>query len=230
MRPKLITTSICPYAQRCVIALLEKGIDHEIMYIKPGEYPDGFEKMSPQKKVPVLVTHEGAIVDSVAINEYLEDAYPAPLLPQSTYERAWSRSWIEFCSPCMSDFGTMILARNGSDFDAARQALLAKLDVLEAHFLPRAGTAATMGAPLSLIDCTFAPLLQRLGFLHSRSGGIMDEQRHPGVFAWKNRLMANRSVIDSMHSGAMTAFIEFLRVRDSHVARMAPISGASAAA
>ena len=67
MQPKLFTTRICPYAQRCVIALLEKGIDHQIVYITPGEYPEGFEKISPQKKVPVLVTHEGAIVDSVAI-------------------------------------------------------------------------------------------------------------------------------------------------------------------
>lgn len=223
MQLKLITTSICPYAQRCVIALLEKGIDHEVVYITPGEYPDDFEKLSPQKKVPVLVTHEGAIVDSVAINEYLDEAYPAPLLPQTTYERAWSRSWIEFCSPCMADFTAMILARNGNGFEDARQALLAKLDVIEAHFLPRAATRSE----LSLIDCTFAPLLQRLGFLHDRSGGVMDEQRHPGIFAWRRRLMASPSVTKSMPAGAMASFLEFLRARESHVALMALLGAAS---
>lgn len=226
MQPKLFTTRICPYAQRCVIVLLEKGIDHQIVYITPGEYPEGFEKISPQKKVPVLVTHEGAIVDSVAINEYLEDAYPEPLLPQGTYERAWSRSWIEFCGPCMSDFGTMILARTASEFEAARHALMGKLDLVEAHCLAR----HMAGTKLSLVDCTFAPLLQRLWFLHDRSGGVMEERRHPGIVAWGHRLMASRSVIDSLHDSAMASFLDFLQARDSHVACMAPLDHATAAA
>jgi glutathione S-transferase len=52
---KLISHTLCPYVQRAVIALLEKGVPFERIDIDLANKPDWFIKISPLGKVPVLV-------------------------------------------------------------------------------------------------------------------------------------------------------------------------------
>ena len=56
MTPKLtlISHKLCPYVQRAVIALNEKGVPFERIDIDLGNKPDWFLKISPLGKVPVL--------------------------------------------------------------------------------------------------------------------------------------------------------------------------------
>lgn len=54
---KLISHKLCPYVQRAVIALLEKGVPFERIDIDLAHKPDWFLKISPLGKVPVLVVH-----------------------------------------------------------------------------------------------------------------------------------------------------------------------------
>src|SRR5882724_5842121 len=79
MTPKLtlISHKLCPYVQRAVIALTEKGVPFERVDIDLANKPDWFLKISPLGKVPVLVVRnergDVALFESNVICEYIED-------------------------------------------------------------------------------------------------------------------------------------------------------------
>jgi glutathione S-transferase/RNA polymerase-associated protein len=86
---------LSPYAQKCKIALLEKGVPFQLKMpaaIGTGQLDDEFLKASPRGEVPALIDGDFAIFDSTVILEYVEDAFPAPaLLPRDPKLRAKAR-------------------------------------------------------------------------------------------------------------------------------------------
>lgn len=50
----LISFPTCPFVQRAVIALNEKGVDFDVIYIDLANKPEWFLEISPLGKVPVL--------------------------------------------------------------------------------------------------------------------------------------------------------------------------------
>ena len=78
---KLISHKLCPYVQRAVIALTEKGVAFERIDIDLANKPDWFLKISPLGKTPVLQVGDIAIFESAVILEYLEETQPRPLHP-----------------------------------------------------------------------------------------------------------------------------------------------------
>src|SRR5689334_11332704 len=52
---KLISHKLCPYVQRAVIALTEKGVPFERIDVDLASKPDWFVKISPLGKTPVLL-------------------------------------------------------------------------------------------------------------------------------------------------------------------------------
>jgi len=77
----LISHVLCPYVQRAVIALKEKGVDYERIDIDLANKPDWFLKISPLGKVPVLKVGDEVIFESAVIAEFLEDTVAPPLHP-----------------------------------------------------------------------------------------------------------------------------------------------------
>jgi len=53
-RPRLISHKLCPYVQRAVIALTEKGVAFERIDVDLANKPDWFLRLSPLGKTPVL--------------------------------------------------------------------------------------------------------------------------------------------------------------------------------
>src|SRR5215475_4166513 len=93
---KLISHKLCPYVQRAVIVLTEKGVAFERIDIDLASKPDWFLKISPLGKVPVLVvtTDKGevAIFESNVICEYIEETQAGPRLhPADPLARAEHR-------------------------------------------------------------------------------------------------------------------------------------------
>ena len=85
---------LSPYSRKVRIALREKALDFELKSEKTWERRHEFLALNPAGTVPVLVEENGAVIaDSVAITEYLEEAYPdaAKLLPDSPAGRAETR-------------------------------------------------------------------------------------------------------------------------------------------
>ncbi|MEE2760795.1 MAG: maleylacetoacetate isomerase [Pseudomonadota bacterium] len=81
-------------AYRTRIALNLKGLDYEqssIHLTRDGgdQFSDDYTTINPQKLVPTLITGDTKLIQSMAIMEFLEEAYPAPpLLPEDPVSRA----------------------------------------------------------------------------------------------------------------------------------------------
>src|SRR5688500_5394287 len=115
---KLISHKLCPYVQRAVIALTEKGVPFERIDIDLANKPDWFLKISPLGKTPVLLVGDVPIFASAVILEYLEETAPRPLHPAAPLVRAEHRAWIEFGSVVLSDIAGFYAAPDEATFKA----------------------------------------------------------------------------------------------------------------
>ncbi len=91
--PLLYEHPLSPYAQKCKIALHEKGVSFETRLpagVGAGATDEAFLKANPRGEVPALIDDDGtAVFDSTIILEYVEDRWPAPpMLPASPKDRA----------------------------------------------------------------------------------------------------------------------------------------------
>ncbi|MEP9375215.1 maleylacetoacetate isomerase [Aquabacter sp. CN5-332] len=81
---------------RLRIALAFKGLDYEPHYVslpKMEHRTEDYMALNPQGLVPALVDGGEIFAQSLAVMEYLEEAYPAPpMLPEGMIERAYVRS------------------------------------------------------------------------------------------------------------------------------------------
>src|SRR5882724_12567118 len=100
---KLISHKLCPYVQRAVIALTEKGVEFERIDVDLANKPDWFLELSPLGKTPVLQVGDIAIFESAVILEYLEETQPHPLHPHDPLRRAEHRSLIEYGSAILNE-------------------------------------------------------------------------------------------------------------------------------
>src|SRR3546814_8130953 len=75
-------------------ALLEKALPFEFVATRASQ-DAAFRVLSPLGKIPVLDTGEGYLSETVAILDYLDDAYPdVPLRHSDAFSRARSRQII----------------------------------------------------------------------------------------------------------------------------------------
>src|SRR6516164_9294345 len=123
---KLISHKLCPYVQRAVIALTEKGVSFERIDIDLANKPDWFLKISPLGRTPVLLVDDAPIFESAVILEYLEETQPHPLHPGDSLRRAEHRGWIEFGSAVLSDIAGFYGANDKATFDSKAAALADK--------------------------------------------------------------------------------------------------------
>src|SRR4051794_35232111 len=60
----LVSHKLCPYVQRAVIALTEKGVPFTRRDVDLANKPDWFLRVSPLGKTPVLLVNDSAIFES----------------------------------------------------------------------------------------------------------------------------------------------------------------------
>lgn len=91
----IIGSYLSPYVRKVLVCLDIKGVDYRIDPIVPFYGNDEFARISPVRRVPVLIDDSVTLADSTVICEYLEERYPRPsLLPQGAPLRARAR-WLE---------------------------------------------------------------------------------------------------------------------------------------
>ncbi len=94
-RMKIIGSFVSPYVRKVLACLNLKALDYEIDPITPFFGNDEYERLSPLRRIPVLIDGDVSICDSSVICAYLDDAYPGrPLLPANLKDRAKAR-WLE---------------------------------------------------------------------------------------------------------------------------------------
>ena len=192
MKPQLISFKICPFVQRSVIVMQEKGVDYDITYINPKEPPDWFKDISPLGKVPVLQIGDEVLFESAVIMEYLDEVNPPSLHPVDPLLKAKNRAWIEFASTILASQFNMVMAKEQEDHEKAKNEVKAKLAMLEQQV---AGPYFN-GTHFALVDIAFAPIFMRIQFLEGwHPMGLMDGL--PKVSAWSETLLDRESVKNS---------------------------------
>jgi hypothetical protein len=92
---QIIGSYISPYVRKVLMFLHVKGIAYEIDPIIPFMGDDRFTRLSPVRRIPVLLDDKVTLADSSVICQYLEDRYPKPALyPADVADRAQAR-WLE---------------------------------------------------------------------------------------------------------------------------------------
>jgi glutathione S-transferase len=219
---RLISHKLCPYVQRAVIALTEKGVPFERIDIDLANKPDWFLKISPLGKVPVLVVardgQEVALFESNVICEYIEETQGgAKLHPQDPLDRAEHRAWMEFGSAILGELWGLETTTDPKIFESKRQAIAAKFARVEAAL--GAGPFFA-GDRFSLVDAVFAPIF--------RYFDVFDEVAELGIFpdtpkvrAWRANLAKRPSVRGAVSSEYADLLRAFLVRHDAHLLKLA---------
>jgi glutathione S-transferase len=94
-RYTIIGNYISPYVRKVLVCLELKGLEYAIDPITPFVGNDDFSRVSPLRRIPVLIDGELVLNDSSVICQYLEDKHPQPsLYPIDIAQRAKAR-WLE---------------------------------------------------------------------------------------------------------------------------------------
>jgi glutathione S-transferase len=210
-RLKLISHKLCPYVQRAVIALTEKGTAFERIDIDLAHKPDWFLAISPLGKTPVLQVDDVAIFESAVILEYLEETQPSPLHPADPLRRAEHRAWIEFGSAVLNDIAGLYAAPDEAAFKAKTSQLEARFARLEARVV---ATPWFDGESFSLVDAVFGPVFRYFDvFDQIADFGILAGK--PKLARWRQALAARASVRMAVSADYPALLRDFLERRNS---------------
>ncbi|HKJ87367.1 MAG TPA: glutathione S-transferase family protein [Gammaproteobacteria bacterium] len=206
MKPKLISFKICPFVQRSVIVLEEKGADYDIEYIDIQDPPEWFKELSPLGKVPILQVGDAVLFESAVIMEYLDETHPPSLHPADPLQKAGNRAWTEYASECLFAQHGMITADSAETFEEKKGALTEKLQRLEGLV---AGPFFN-GGEMALVDVAYAPLFMRMDLLEQWFGLNLLEGL-PKLAAWRGKLLERESVRTSVVADFPDLFRTFIR-------------------
>jgi glutathione S-transferase len=218
----LISHKLCPYVQRAVIALNEKGVPFERVDIDLANKPGWFLKISPLGKVPVLVVRseegEVALFESNVICEYIEETQGgAKLHPQDPLQRAQHRAWMEFGSTILAELWGLETTGDPAVFESKRVAIAAKFARVEDAL----GSGPFFaGEKFSLVDAVFAPIFRYFDVFDALIDlSIFAET--PKVRAWRSALAERPSVRTAVGADYPHLLHAFLVRHNAHMLKLA---------
>jgi glutathione S-transferase len=197
MTVRIIGSYLSPYVRKALACLNLKGLAYEIDPIVPFMGDDRFTRLSPLRRVPVLIDDRVTLCDSSVICQYLEDRYPEPALyPADVFDRARARWLEEFADSRMGDvfiwglFDHAVISPAvwGTPRDRAvidrivSEEIPPVLDYLESQ-LPREGFL--FGAP-GVADISLAVFLRNAALARY----AVDPQRWPRTAGFADRVLA----------------------------------------
>ncbi len=206
MRPLLIVGSyLSPYVRKVLVCLEAKGIAYEVDHIVPFFGDDRFSKLSPLRRIPVLVDHSSGgdlvLTDSSVICQYLEDLKPSPVLfPGDIRDRARARWLEEFADTRMGDvfiwryFNQVAIRPSvwGEKGDrelvdrTLKEEVPTVLDYLESEAPGDNSEGGFRFGALSIADIAPACFLRTAAFVRFQ----IDSARWPTTAAWMGRTLA----------------------------------------
>ncbi|KFI08913.1 glutathione S-transferase family protein [Massilia sp. BSC265] len=216
MSLKLVSHPLCPYVQRAVIALEEKGAQYERIDIDLADKPAWFLEISPLGKTPVLLADAQPVFESAVICEYLDDVLPPRLHPLDPLARARHRGWIEYASSVLNMIGSLYGAQDEAAFNAAIKLLRERFAHLETVLEegPYFG-----GARFSLVDAAFGPVFRYLDLFDAYGVHVIARELRE-VAAWRAAVSARPSVKSAVASDYPQRLHAFILKRGGVLARI----------
>lgn len=208
----LVSHALCPYVQRAVIALTEKGVPFERVDIDLADKPAWFLGFSPLGKTPVLLVPRAGrfepVFESAVICEYLDETHLPPLHPHNPLDRARHRAWIEVASATLNQIWQFYTAKDAQSLEARRLELVARFAQID-DALTSAGPWFA-GERFSLVDAAFAPALRYFEVFDAfHDTRVLSSA--PKVRRWASALAARasvRSAIGPNYAQGLRSFVE----------------------
>lgn len=211
----LISHHLCPYVQRAVIVLSEKGIAHERTYIDLSNRPKWFAPLSPLGRVPILKVEDKVLFESQVIAEYLDEITPGSLHPIDALEKARHRSWIEFGSETLKAIGAFYNARDAETFEQKKQELRTKFERIEQEI----DGPFFAGETFHMIDGVWGPVF--------RYFNVFDRIADFGIFTnlekvsnWRTALAQRATVVNATPEGYEERLKTFILNRGSYLSSL----------
>ena len=194
----IIGSFVSPYVRKVLACINLKRLSYEVDPITPFFGNDEFERLSPLRRIPVLIDGDLSVSDSTVICEYLDEAYSGhALLPRDLKDRARARWLEEFADTRLGDIFIWGLFYQkivhpmvwGEPGDQARidktlaEDLPRELDYLDRE-LPADGF---LFAEIGLADISIASFFRNGVY----AGFEADPKRWPKVAAYVERVLAH---------------------------------------
>ena len=228
---RIIGSYVSPYVRKVLACMNLKGIAYEIDPITPFFGNDKFERLSPLRRIPVLIDGDFSACDSSVICAYLDDAYPGrSLLPADPRDRARARWLEEFADTRLGDLFIWGLfyqkvvrpAVWGEPGDEERVAkTLAEdapsaIDYLESE-LPAEGF---IFGEIGLADIAIASFFRNAAYANFEP----DPSRWPKTAAFVKRALEHPSIASLLPFEDVQRGVEIRRRRDALLEAGAPLS------
>ncbi len=219
MTLKLVSFKLCPYVQRAVITLEEKGVGYELEYIDLDAPPAWFKRRSPFGQVPLLQIGDEVLFESAVILDYLDEVYPPHFHPENPLMRAQHKAWIEFGSALLRQQHAVGMASDEALFIEALAELKRLMERLKSPL--EQGLFGDGG--FSLVDAAYAPFFMRMEILATVRPEVTADTPPP-VARWANILLARPSLRRSVVADFDSLYFQFLQRKGSWLAsqRRAP--------
>lgn len=217
MTPQLTLAShvLCPYVQRAVIVLKEKGVPFERRDVDLAHKPDWFLACSPLGKTPVLMVDGEAIFESAVICEYLDDTLAPRLHPDDPLVRARHRAWMEFGSSLLNTIGAFYNAKDETGLETQAAHIRARLAQVETALADGPWFA---GERFSLVDAVFGPVFRYFD-VFDELGDFRFFEGLPKTTDWRAALAGRASVREAANPDYPSLLHSFLWGRGSALSR-----------
>lgn len=200
---KIIGSYVSPYVRKVLACMALKELAYEIDPITAFFGGDEFDRLSPLRRIPVLIDGDLTLCDSSVICAYLDEKHGGhPLLPASPEDRARARWLEEFADTRLGDVFIWSLfyqrfvrpAIWGEEGDQARidkaldEDIPRVLDYLEGQ-LPADGF---LFGDIGLADISLASFFRNAFYVDFS----VDRTRWPRTAAFVERTLAHRAFAD----------------------------------
>lgn len=210
-RVVLVSHALCPYVQRAVIALTEKGVPFDRVDIDLASKPAWFLALSPLGRTPVLLVPKGGrfepVFESAVICDYLDETHLPALHPHDALDRARHRAWIEVASATLNQIWQFYTAPDATTLEARRSDLAKRFEQIQPALSGRPWFA---GGKFSLVDAAFGPVFRYFEVFDTFHPTRIVAPGSP-VARWAAALAARpsvRSAVAPAYAQGLRAFVE----------------------
>lgn len=194
---RLISFKTCPFVQRAVFALEEKGAPYTIEFIDLANKPAWFLAISPRGKVPVLEVEGTPLFESQAIVEYLDETIAPRLASSDPVQRARERAWFAFAAEDLfAPMYRLMYSKDPAVVDKEAAATRGPLTRLETELAGREWLSGD-GTAFGLADVAMLPFFTRAELVR-RWGGLDLLEGLDRVGAWAARLLGRPAAARSV--------------------------------
>ncbi len=170
----------------------------------------------------MLKVGEEILFESNAIAEFLDETVEPRLHPQDPIERARNRAWTDFVPTFSSALSRIYYTKTRKEMEEGLADAPRFVERLEKALTRQRGRndgPYFNGADLSLVDCAYAPFLQRFLIADSYlKTGLLDD--FPMLKAWADALLSIDTVTGAVAPEFLHEFHGNLKRRNFYVASL----------